>query len=160
MRAWWAKRTVAEFGSLERAAAELQKLKETWHARLGSLTVRNARRGFNHTINVWGLYNCLITFAWSRAASLVYNGERDGLGFRDSVQDILGVAAAIPDEAQARLEADAHRATGQRRRDPGHQALRPSPRPRSPAARRRIPLRRLPLVLQRRARLRRRNGRF
>ena len=47
---------------------------------------------------------CLITFAWSRAASLVYNGERDGLGFRDSVQDILGVAAAIPQEAQARLE--------------------------------------------------------
>jgi cellobiose phosphorylase len=34
----------------------------------------------------------------------VYNGERDGLGFRDSVQDILGVAAAIPEEAQARLE--------------------------------------------------------
>ena len=31
-------------------------------------------------------------------------GERDGLGFRDSVQDILGVAAAIPDEAQKRLE--------------------------------------------------------
>ncbi len=59
---------------------------------------------FNHTVNVWGLYNCLITFAWSRAASLVYNGERDGLGFRDSVQDILGVAAAIPEEAQARLE--------------------------------------------------------
>jgi cellobiose phosphorylase len=46
----------------------------------------------------------LITFAWSRAASLVYNGERDGLGFRDSVQDILGVVAAIPEEARQRLE--------------------------------------------------------
>jgi len=51
-----------------------------------------------------GPYNCLITFAWSRAASLVYNGERDGLGFRDSVQDILGVIAAIPQEARTRLE--------------------------------------------------------
>ncbi|MCJ7660218.1 MAG: hypothetical protein MUO67_13820, partial [Anaerolineales bacterium] len=58
----------------------------------------------NHTINVWGLYNSLITFTWSRAASLVYNGERDGLGFRDSVQDILGVVNAIPDEARVRLE--------------------------------------------------------
>jgi hypothetical protein len=58
----------------------------------------------NHTINVWGLYNSLITFAWSRAASLVYNGERDGLGFRDSVQDILGVLTAIPEEARKRLE--------------------------------------------------------
>jgi cellobiose phosphorylase len=97
-------RTMAEFGSLERAEAELQKLKDFWHARLGSLVVDTPDEDFNHTINVWGLYNCLITFAWSRAASLVYNGERDGLGFRDSVQDILGVAAAIPVEAQARLE--------------------------------------------------------
>ena len=98
------KRVVAEFGSLARAEAELQRLKESWHSKLGSLTVDTPDANLNHTVNVWGLYNCLITFAWSRAASLVYNGERDGLGFRDSVQDILGVAAAIPDAARARLE--------------------------------------------------------
>ncbi|MGB5060421.1 MAG: glycosyl hydrolase family 65 protein, partial [Candidatus Promineifilaceae bacterium] len=98
------KRILAEYGSLARATAELQTLKEAWHAKLGSLIVQTPDPELNSTINVWGLYNCLITFAWSRAASLVYNGERDGLGFRDSVQDILGVAAAIPDEAQARLE--------------------------------------------------------
>jgi cellobiose phosphorylase len=95
---------MAEFGSLERAEVELQQLKNFWHARLGSLVVHTPDEDLNHTINVWGLYNCLITFAWSRAASLVYNGERDGLGFRDSVQDILGVAAAIPEEARSRLE--------------------------------------------------------
>jgi N,N'-diacetylchitobiose phosphorylase len=98
------KRSVAEYGSLERAASELQKLKENWHAKLGSLVVETPDEELNHTINVWGLYNSLITFAWSRAASLVYNGERDGLGFRDSVQDILGVTAAIPDESRQRLE--------------------------------------------------------
>ena len=62
------KRTMAEFGSLERAEAELQKLKDTWHARLDSLVVDTPDEALNHTINVWGLYNCLITFAWSRAA--------------------------------------------------------------------------------------------
>jgi N,N'-diacetylchitobiose phosphorylase len=98
------KRTVAEFGSLERAEVELRKLKDNWHAKLGSLVVETPDEELNHTINVWGLYNCLITFAWSRAVSLVYNGRRDGLGFRDSVQDILGVTAAIPEEARARLE--------------------------------------------------------
>jgi len=98
------KRTVREFGSLECAKSELKKLKDSWHAKLGSLMVETPDDELNHTVNVWGLYNCLITFAWSRAASLVYNGERDGLGFRDSVQDILGVAAAIPKESQARLE--------------------------------------------------------
>jgi len=101
---WVGKPTVAEFGSLERADIELRKLADNWHAKLGSLVVETPDEELNHTLNVWGLYNCLITFAWSRAASLVYSGERDGLGFRDSVQDILGVAAAIPAEARARLE--------------------------------------------------------
>jgi cellobiose phosphorylase len=98
------KRIAAEYGSLERSKAELRRLKESWHAKLGSLIVETPDEEFNHMLNVWAPYNCLITFAWSRAASLVYNGERDGLGFRDSVQDVLGVTAAIPHEAQARLE--------------------------------------------------------
>ena len=98
------RQTLAEFGNSERAEEEFKELKAHWQARLDSLTVETPDEDFNHTLNVWGLYNCLITFAWSRAASLVYNGERDGLGFRDSVQDILGVAAAIPEEARQRLE--------------------------------------------------------
>ena len=98
------KKTMAEYGSLERAAIELQKLKDHWHEKLGSLVVETPDEEFNHTVNVWGLYNSLISFAWSRSASLIYNGERDGLGFRDSVQDVLGVVAAVPEEARQRLE--------------------------------------------------------
>ncbi|MBQ6028504.1 MAG: N,N'-diacetylchitobiose phosphorylase, partial [Treponema sp.] len=97
------KKTAQEFGNAERADQEFEKLKKNWHAKLGSFKAMTPDEDINHTVNVWGLYNCLITFAWSRAASLVYNGERDGLGYRDSVQDILGVAAAIPQEAEARL---------------------------------------------------------
>lgn len=93
-----------EFGSLERAKAELQKLKDSWHAKLSSLVVNTPDADFDHMINTWGLYNSLVTFNWSRSASLVYNGERDGLGFRDSVQDVLGVVSAIPQEARQRLE--------------------------------------------------------
>jgi cellobiose phosphorylase len=55
-------------------------------------------------VNVWNAYNALITYAWSRAASLVYAGDRDGLGYRDTVQDLLGVLPAIADEAGSRLE--------------------------------------------------------
>jgi cellobiose phosphorylase len=98
------KKTFSEFGSLERASVEFQMLKDYWHEKLGSLVVETPDEEFNHTVNVWGLYNCLVTFAWSRSASLVYNGERDGLGFRDSVQDILGVVGAIPDQARKRIE--------------------------------------------------------
>ena len=98
------RKTMAEFGSLERAGEELHKLQHHWHEKLGSLIVETPDEDFNHTINVWGLYNALVSFNWSRSASLVYNGERDGLGFRDSVQDVLGVTAAIPKEARERLE--------------------------------------------------------
>jgi len=49
-------------------------------------------------------YNNLITFAWSRAASLIYSGERDGLGYRDTVQDMLGILHSIPEEVCKRLE--------------------------------------------------------
>jgi N,N'-diacetylchitobiose phosphorylase len=98
------KQTMDEFGSLECAGVELQRLKDHWHERLGCLNVATPDQEFNHTVNVWGPYNCLVAFAWSRSASLVYNGERDGLGFRDSVQDTLGVVAAVPEEARQRLE--------------------------------------------------------
>ena len=98
------KRKMAQFGSPSKMELELEKLKASWHGRLGRLIVDTPDEELNHTINVWGLYNSLVTFAWSRSASLVYNGERDGLGFRDSVQDILGVLTAIPEEARQRLE--------------------------------------------------------
>ena len=67
------KRKMAEFGSLDRAEEELNKLKEHWHSRLESFLVETPDEDFNHTINVWGLYNCLVNFAWSRSASFPPN---------------------------------------------------------------------------------------
>ncbi len=89
-------KTFVEYGSVERALAELEQVKKFWHQQLENLKVKTPDENFNHYINVWGLYNCLITFNWSRSASLVYNGERDGLGFRDSVQDVLGIVSSNP----------------------------------------------------------------
>ncbi len=97
------KKTMEEYGSIEREEAEFKKLREHWHSLLNSFKAHTPDENVDHTANVWGLYNNLITFSWSRAASLVYNGERDGLGFRDSVQDTLGVNAAIPEISKERL---------------------------------------------------------
>ena len=98
------RKIVAEYGNTKRADEEFDKLVKSWHSKLDSFVAETPDADINHTVNMWGLYNCLITFAWSRAASLVYNGERDGLGYRDSVQDILGVSAAIPEVAEERME--------------------------------------------------------
>jgi len=94
----------AEFADLSKVGEELTKLKSYWHQRIAGLTVETPDAELNSTLNMWGPFNCLITYAWSRAASLIYAGERDGLGFRDTVQDMLGVMHAIPEEAGRRLE--------------------------------------------------------
>jgi cellobiose phosphorylase len=54
--------------------------------------------------NTWGAYNALMTFEWSRSCSLVYTGDqRDGYGFRDTVQDCLGVTHLLTAEVRSRL---------------------------------------------------------
>jgi cellobiose phosphorylase len=96
-----AKARVPDAAAARRALAEL---KQHWHSQLGRVRVHTPDPEFDSMVNVWNAYNALITYSWSRAASLVYAGGRDGLGYRDTVQDILGVLPQIPDEAIARLE--------------------------------------------------------
>jgi cellobiose phosphorylase len=99
------KRAVEEFSDPSKADQELAELKAHWHSKLQGFSAKTPDPELNATINTWGIYNCLITYAWSRAASLIYSGiDRDGLGFRDTVQDFLGVMHAIPQEAKKRLE--------------------------------------------------------
>jgi N,N'-diacetylchitobiose phosphorylase len=97
--------TFAEYGTLARADEELAKVKKWWHSKLGTYVVKTPDAEFNSMVNVWNAYNSLITFYWSRSASLVYTGDsRDGFGYRDTVQDLLGATAAVTDEVRERLE--------------------------------------------------------
>jgi cellobiose phosphorylase len=98
------KKAVAEFGNPERCERELSALKQSWHSLLGGVRVKTPDHEFDSMVNVWNAYNALVTYAWSRAASLVYNGERDGLGYRDTVQDFLGVTPLLKEKMRERLE--------------------------------------------------------
>ncbi|MEI6194812.1 MAG: N,N'-diacetylchitobiose phosphorylase [Verrucomicrobiota bacterium] len=87
-----------------RVDAELAALKAHWHELLETITVRTPDADFDHMVNTWGAYNALMTFEWSRSCSLVYTGDqRDGYGFRDTVQDCLGVTAMLPHAVRDRL---------------------------------------------------------
>jgi len=99
-----APKALEEMGTPGQIEAALEAVRQHWHAWIGAIAVKTPDAEFDSMVNVWNAYNCLITFAWSRAASLVYSGERDGLGYRDTVQDLLGVLAAIPEQARERLE--------------------------------------------------------
>ncbi|MCL2137961.1 MAG: N,N'-diacetylchitobiose phosphorylase [Treponema sp.] len=80
-------------------AREIDALKNYWHGKLSSLLVKTPDENFNNMINTWNAYQCFITFIWSRAASLVYCGQRNGYGYRDTVQDIQGIIHLDPEMA-------------------------------------------------------------
>lgn len=79
--------------------AEIKQLKDYWHGQLSNFKVETPSAEFNNMINVWNAYQCFITFIWSRAASFVYCGLRNGYGYRDTVQDIQGIIHLDPELA-------------------------------------------------------------
>ncbi len=82
---------------------EIAQLKEYWHSKLANFRVETPSEEFNNMINVWNSYQCFITFIWSRAASLIYCGLRNGYGYRDTVQDIQGIIHLDPEMAAEKI---------------------------------------------------------
>ena len=83
--------------------AELEELKSYWHGKLANFEVETPSEEFNNMMNVWNAYQCFITFIWSRAASFVYCGLRNGYGYRDTVQDIQGIIHLDPEMAAEKI---------------------------------------------------------
>ena len=82
---------------------ELNELKTYWHEKLENLQVKTPDDKFNNMVNVWNSYQCFITFTWSRAASFQYCGQRNGFGYRDTVQDIQGIIHLDPEMASGMI---------------------------------------------------------
>lgn len=82
---------------------ELAELKTYWHGQLSHLQVRTPSDSFNNMINTWNAYQCFMTFIWSRAASFIYCGLRNGYGYRDTVQDIQGIIHLNPEMALEKI---------------------------------------------------------
>ena len=82
---------------------EKEELIRYWHGELENLKIYTPDQKFNAMINTWNAFQCFTTFVWSRAASLVYCGERNGYGYRDTVQDIQGIMHLDPELARKQL---------------------------------------------------------
>lgn len=82
---------------------EILQLKSWWHSKFDNLKVKTPSKEFNSMINIWNPYNCFMTFIWSRAASFIYCGLRNGYGYRDTVQDIQGIIHLAPEMAKEKL---------------------------------------------------------
>ena len=82
---------------------ELLELTAYWHEKLSHFQVKTPSWEFNTMINTWNAYNCFMTFIWSRAASFIYCGLRNGYGYRDTVQDIQGIIHLEPEMAAEKI---------------------------------------------------------
>lgn len=82
---------------------ELQELIDLWHARMSKFQVKTPSPEFDTMLNTWNAYNCFMTFIWSRAASFIYCGLRNGYGYRDTVQDIQGIIHLAPEMAADKI---------------------------------------------------------
>ncbi|MCL2054917.1 MAG: N,N'-diacetylchitobiose phosphorylase [Oscillospiraceae bacterium] len=82
---------------------EINELRRYWHSKLENFMVETPCEAFNNMINVWNAYQCFITFIWSRAASFIYCGLRNGYGYRDTVQDIQGIIHLDPELAAEKI---------------------------------------------------------
>ncbi len=95
---------------------EWDALKAHWGDRLSALQIHTPSPELDTMINTWNAYNCFMTFIWSRAASFVYCGLRNGYGYRDTVQDIQGVIHLKPEMAAEQirfmLSAQVHHGAG------------------------------------------------
>ncbi len=84
-------KTKQKYSDLNIVDKEFEKLKNYWKEKSSVFFVKTPHQGLNSMINTWNLYQAETTLVWSRFASFIEVGGRNGLGFRDTSQDILGV---------------------------------------------------------------------
>ena len=94
---------LADYKKPGKVDEEIAQLKNYWHTQLSNFSVETPSEEFNNMINVWNAYQCFITFIWSRAASFIYCGLRNGYGYRDTVQDIQGIIHLDPEMAAQKI---------------------------------------------------------
>ena len=99
-----AKKIMARYENPAKVVAdEKAELIGYWHSKLDHLKIQTPDERFNAMVNTWNAFQCFTTFVWSRAASLIYCGERNGYGYRDTVQDIQGIIHLDPEMARKQL---------------------------------------------------------
>lgn len=82
---------------------DLTELKQDWENYFAQQQVETPSHDMNTMLNLWNAYQCRMTFDWSRFISSYERGIDRGMGFRDSMQDVLGIMHALPQRARERI---------------------------------------------------------
>ena len=83
--------------------AERARLRAHWRAKQDRQRIATPHEGMNTMINSWTLLQAETCVQWSRFASFVEVGGRNGLGYRDTAQDVLSVIHSNPVKTRSRI---------------------------------------------------------
>ncbi len=82
----------------------VKDIKEHWRTHCEAQVVDTPNANMNTMLNIWHAYQAKTTFDWSRFVSYYERGVDRGFGFRDSMQDVLGIMHAEPELAKERIK--------------------------------------------------------
>jgi cellobiose phosphorylase len=94
---------IQRFSTVQAVDEAFAELKAVWDELLSKYTVKSGDERLDRMVNIWNQYQCMITFCFSRSASLFESGIGRGMGFRDSNQDLVGFVHQIPSRARERI---------------------------------------------------------
>jgi cellobiose phosphorylase len=83
----------------------LNELHDFWNEYLDALQVRTPDADMQTMLNLFNPYQCYVTKTWSRYLSYYQPGlGARGIGYRDSMQDVMSVLPFVPEEAREFIE--------------------------------------------------------
>lgn len=83
---------------------QLEGIHKKWDSVLNNFNVKSPCSEMDQMLNCWHQYQCKTAFDWSRFISLYERGVDRGFGFRDSMQDVLGIMGSEPEKAKERIK--------------------------------------------------------
>ena len=91
-------------GAVADAEKDFNELCDFWKDHVDRIQIETPDEEMNTMINCWHPYQCRMTFNWSRFISYYERGLDRGWGYRDSMQDVLGVIHSIPEQVKERIK--------------------------------------------------------
>ncbi len=93
----------AKYSDMATVDAEFAALRRYWADKQAKLRISTPNEGMNTLINAWTLLQAETCVVWSRFASFVEVGGRNGLGYRDTAQDVMSVIHTNPTKTKQRM---------------------------------------------------------
>jgi len=94
---------ISRYKDKDEVESAFHALQDYWDGLLDKLQVKTPDMHTNRMVNIWNVYQVMVTFNLSRSASYFESGVGRGMGFRDSNQDLLGFVNLNPDRARQRI---------------------------------------------------------